>query len=153
MIWPLNKFAEWAERLGRESALNADEKLELVRQKIAVKNAQSAEQTLTTMKKIVIFCLVNGVAWVWCSYILAFTGHDTIAESLSQVALAEIIGVTLTYAIKSVLENLSKNNNWPDKAPSNDPQDFTFEGSVGYNNEEDYTDGPAVEEAGESVDC
>ena len=27
----------------------------------------------------------------------------------------EIIGVVLAYAIKSVLENLSKNNHWPDK--------------------------------------
>lgn len=103
------------------------------------------------MKKVVIFCLVNGVAWVWCSYILAFMGYDTIAESLSQVALAEIIGVTLTYAIKSVLENLSKNNNWPDKAiatTENTPVDVEFEGSVGYDNEEDFTDGTADQEAG-----
>ena len=35
---------------------------------------------------------------------------------LSQVALTEIIGVVLAYAIKSLVENLSKNNNWPDKA-------------------------------------
>lgn len=101
------------------------------------------------MKKIVIFCLVNGVAWVWCSYILAFMGYDTIAESLSQVALAEIIGVTLTYAIKSVLENLSKNNNWPDKPVNpNEPVEVEFEGSVGYNDGEDYSDGPTSEEVG-----
>ena len=33
----------------------------------------------------------------------------------SSVAVKEIIGVVLAYAIKSVLENLSKNNHWPDK--------------------------------------
>lgn len=95
------------------------------------------------MKKIVMFCLANGVAWVWCSYILAFMGHDAIAESLSQVALAEIVGVVLAYAAKSLLENLSKNNNWPDKPPKETvtQTEYTFEGDVGSNNEEDYIGG------------
>lgn len=62
------------------------------------------------MKFIVWVCLLNGIAWVWCSYILAALGKEQIAESLSQVALTEIIGVVLVYALKSVLENLSKNN-------------------------------------------
>ena len=43
------------------------------------------------------------------------TVGEQIAESLSQVALAEILGVVLAYALKSLVENLSKNNNWPDK--------------------------------------
>lgn len=69
----------------------------------------------TTMKVIVWVCLLNGLAWVWCSYILAWMGREQIAESLSQVALTEIIGVVLVYAIKAAIENLSKNNSWPDK--------------------------------------
>ena len=69
-----------------------------------------------TMKAIVWLCLFNGFAWGWCSYLLAYLGRTEIAESLSQVALTEIIGVVLAYAIKSLVENLSKNNNWPDKA-------------------------------------
>ena len=76
----------------------------------------------TTMKVIVWVCLLNGLAWVWCSYILAWLGREQIAESLSQVALTEIIGVVLVYAIKSLFENLSKNNSWPDK-PGTDPHD------------------------------
>lgn len=95
------------------------------------------------MKKIVIFCLINGVAWVWCSYILAFLGHDAIAESLSQVALAEIVGVVLTYAIKSLIENLSKNNNWPDKfvdvATGIEVTEYECDAPVGSDNEEDYS--------------
>lgn len=75
----------------------------------------------TTMKIIVWVCLFNGFAWVWCSYILAWLGKEQIAESLSQVALTEIIGVVLVYAIKSVVENLSKNNSWPDKHGSDPP--------------------------------
>ena len=73
-----------------------------------------------TMKAIVWLCLCNGCAWVWCSYLLAYLGRAAIAESLSQVALTEIIGVVLAYAIKSAVENLSKNNNWPDKGEKRD---------------------------------
>ena len=68
-----------------------------------------------TMKKVVWICLGNGFAWIWCSYVLAYLGREQIAETLSSVAVKEIVGVVLAYAIKSVLENLSKNNHWPDK--------------------------------------
>lgn len=74
------------------------------------------KRKITTTKLIVAFCLLNGIAWVWCSYILAWLGKEQIAESLSQVALTEIIAVVLIYAVKSVFENLSKNNVWPDKS-------------------------------------
>ena len=73
-----------------------------------------------TMKAVVWFCLCNGCAWEWCSYLLANLGRTEIAESLSQVALTEIVAVVLAYAIKSVVENLSKNNNWPDKGGKDD---------------------------------
>ncbi len=82
---------------------------------------QKPEKKWTTMKLIVLLCLFNGFAWVWCSYILAWMGKEQIAESLSQVALTEIIGVVLVYAVKSVFENLSKNNSWPDKPGSDLP--------------------------------
>ena len=80
----------------------------------------SRKSKLETMKAIVWFCLCNGCAWVWCSYLLAYLGRAEIAESLSQVALTEIVAVVLAYAIKSVVENLSKNNNWPDKGGKDD---------------------------------
>lgn len=76
---------------------------------------RKARKPFTTMKWIVLFSLLNGYAWVWCSYILAFMDKYTIAEQLSQVAITEIIGVVLVYALKSLVENLSKNNQWPDK--------------------------------------
>ena len=68
-----------------------------------------------TTKRIVWACLLNGFAWVWCSYLLAYLGREQIAESLSQVAITEIIGVVLVYCLKSLFENMSKHNNWPDK--------------------------------------
>lgn len=76
---------------------------------------KSARGRVETMKAVVWFCLFNGCVWVYCSYILAYLGRTEIAESLSQVALTEIIAVVLSYATKSLLENFSKNNNWPDK--------------------------------------
>lgn len=73
-----------------------------------------------TSKKIVWLCLLNGFLWVWCSYILAALDKPQIAEALSQVAVTEIIGVVLVYGIKSAIENLSKNNHWPDKEEHDD---------------------------------
>lgn len=69
----------------------------------------------TTTKRIVWLCLLNGIAWVWCSYVLALLGKSAIAESLSQSAVTEIVGVVLIYCVKSLFENLSINNRWPDK--------------------------------------
>lgn len=82
---------------------------------------------METGKKVVWVCLINGIAWVWCSYLLAYLGREQIAESLSQVAITEIIGVVLVYCIKSLVENLSKNNSWPDKFKMEKSED-TYEG-------------------------
>ena len=79
------------------------------------KTGSAGRKKRETMKMVVWICLANGFAWVWCSYILAALDKMQIAESLSQVAVTEIIGVVLAYAIKSAVENLSKNNRWPDR--------------------------------------
>lgn len=79
------------------------------------------EKKKETAKKVVWACLINGFAWVWCSYILAALDKMQIAETLSQVAVTEIIGVVLVYCLKSVIENLSKHNHWPDKTARKDP--------------------------------
>lgn len=77
------------------------------------------EKRMETMKAVVWFCLVNGCGWVWSSYILAYYGREQIAESLSKVALTEIVVVVFTYAGKAIVEQLSKHNKWPDK-PANE---------------------------------
>lgn len=77
----------------------------------------------STTKRVVWMCLLNGFAWVWCSYALAYLGRAEIAESLSKVAITEIIGVVLVYALKSLAENLSKNNQWPDRPEQTKKQD------------------------------
>lgn len=75
----------------------------------------------TTTKRVVWFCLANGTIWVYLSYLLAWLGREEIAENLSIVAVTEIIGVVLAYCLKSLFEQLSKNNSWPDKVPKETP--------------------------------
>lgn len=78
--------------------------------------------TITTSKRVLWICLGNGIAWVWCSYLLAWFGRSEIAESLSKVAITEIIGVVMGYFLKSLFENFSKNNTWPDKQTTYDDE-------------------------------
>lgn len=92
--------------------------------------ARKKKAPITTMKWVVFLCLLNGFAWVWCSYILAFKDKYQIAESLSQVAITEIIGVVLVYAVKALIENLSKNNQWPDKGGKQLPENIESTSSV-----------------------
>ena len=87
----------------------------LARKPTKKKRRKTKKKEKTTMKRVVWLCLGNGIAWVWCSYGLAMIGREQIAEALSQVAITEIIGVVLVYALKAGIENLSKNNTWPDK--------------------------------------
>lgn len=87
----------------------------LARKPTKKKRRKQKKKETTTMKRIVWLCLGNGIAWVWCSYGLAMMGREQIAEALSQVAITEIIGVAFVYAVKAGIENLSKNNTWPDK--------------------------------------
>ena len=69
----------------------------------------------TNTERIIWACLIHGFFWVDCSYLLAWLQRNEIAQDLSKVAITEIIGVVLIYAIKEGAANLSKNNIWPDK--------------------------------------
>lgn len=70
----------------------------------------------TTSKRVVWFILLNGVAWIWCSYALAYLQRVEIAEELSKVALTSIVATVLGYYLKALFENFSKHNCWPDKS-------------------------------------
>ena len=59
-------------------------------------------------KVIVLVLLINAIAWVWCSYGLAYLGRYEIAESLSQTAITTILGTVITYCTKSAIENVNK---------------------------------------------
>lgn len=114
-------YVEPADPIEMDEPIDAFDSGEVVEEDISAPPDESKKKA-TTMKVIVWVCLLNGVAWVWTSYALAWLGKEQIAESLSQVALTEIIGVVLVYALKSLVENLSKNNSWPDKHNSDPPE-------------------------------
>lgn len=59
-------------------------------------------------KVIVTVLLVNAMAWVWCSYGLAYLGRYEIAESLSETAITTILGTVIAYCTKAVIENVNK---------------------------------------------
>ncbi len=56
------------------------------------------------------------MAWVWCSYFLAWQGREEIAETLSRYVVTEVIAVFATYAIKAAVENVCKYAEEKDKA-------------------------------------
>ncbi len=118
------KANEQPEIIPEESGLSVDEpdtSLEEPVQEPVASETEQPKKRFETSKLIVWVCLINGFLWVWCSYILAWFGREQIAESLSQVALTEIIGVVLVHCAKTVVENLSKNNKWPDKPGEDEP--------------------------------
>lgn len=102
---------------------------------LRVELAGQGLQKPETMKRVVWACVVNGFAWVWCSYILAALDKPQIAEGLSKVALAEIVVPVAVYALKSGVENLSKNNRWPDRGggegDTQEDQEPPEDGAVG----------------------
>ena len=70
--------------------------------------------------KIVIFILIFvGTIMSAASYYLAYIGRSEIAENLSKAALVELVAPAVIFLLKSLVENLSINNNWPDKPEDN----------------------------------
>jgi len=70
---------------------------------------------ITFSQKLILFLVRNGVVWVYLTYLLAFLGKAQIAEALAKTIVVQLLVTTLIYALKSLFENLSKNNSWPDK--------------------------------------
>ena len=67
------------------------------------------KQFLDSFTKIAVAAvLINACGWVWCSYVPAYLGRFEIAESLSQTAVTAILGVFISYAVKSGVENLNR---------------------------------------------
>ena len=74
------------------------------------KAAEPRKNWLDSFTKIaVMVILINAIAWVWCSYGLAYLERYAIAESLSQTAVNAILGTFIAYAVKSAVENVNKN--------------------------------------------
>lgn len=64
---------------------------------------------------IVAWLVVNGTCLLWGVMYLAATGADNIAETLGRYVVTELLGTVGGSLVKSLIENLSINNTWPDK--------------------------------------
>ena len=53
---------------------------------------------------------INGILWIWCSYLLAWFDKVQIAESLSSNVCNVVIGQTLGYPITKTIENVFRYN-------------------------------------------
>lgn len=73
------------------------------------------KKDVTFSKWIIRIALIQGFAMMWASYALALFNRVQIAETLSKTVAVEIVAVVLGYYAKAGVENLSKNNQWPDK--------------------------------------
>ena len=89
----------------KDSLFHKEKKLKINEK---VKENNPLETGVSFTKRLVALIVINGILWVWCSYILAFLGMITIAESLSSQVVTVVLGTGLGYFIKSLIENLSK---------------------------------------------
>lgn len=69
-----------------------------------------AKTLATTSKQLVWLFAINGIAWIWCSYILAFMGRDQIAEALSGDVCKIVLGQMGCYLITKTVENVFQYN-------------------------------------------
>ncbi len=72
--------------------------------------------TLTYSHVIVSWLIVNGTCVLWGVLYLAAVGAEQIAETLGRYVVTELLGTVGFALAKATVENLSKNNSWPDKA-------------------------------------
>ena len=59
-------------------------------------------------KRKVDLILNNAIIWIYLSYILAFTGKESIAENLSITVVKVIIYTFMSYSCKALFENVFK---------------------------------------------
>lgn len=130
-MWKLTKRKTRVDRLRKEElkAQKAQQKTEQkeVKKVARAKTKQTiGEQMLntlcTTSKQLVWLFSINGILWIWCSYILAFMGRDQIAESLSSNVCTIVLGQIGMYLISKTVENIFKYNNFGGAPTSNTVQ-------------------------------
>ena len=75
-------------------------------------------QKMTFSHIIVLWLIVNGTCMLWGVLYLAVTGAEQIAETLGRYIVTELLGTSIAALVKHTVENVSKNNSWPDKPKS-----------------------------------
>ena len=73
-----------------------------------IKKIKKIFKKINCTKLVLGFVLVNGMAMMWCSYILAWFDRITIAETLSSTVADVIVGTIIAYLCTKTVENVSK---------------------------------------------
>lgn len=71
-------------------------------------HAYQEKKAIEYHKKLLNFIIFNSIGMMWCSYVLAWHGKETIAESLSNTVASSIVAVVIPYLITKTIENVSK---------------------------------------------
>ena len=70
----------------------------------AKRKKKKGKRYITYTKRWLTFIFINGVIWVYLSYVLAFMDRVQIAETLSTQAVISIIATMIGYFAKSAFE-------------------------------------------------
>lgn len=89
---------------------SADER----RARKAARKARFSESLMltlqTTTKQLIWWFTIHGTIWIYLTYVLAFTDHAQIAETLSSNVCTVVIGSMGMYVISKTIENVFKYN-------------------------------------------
>ena len=69
-----------------------------------------AGNLMSTTKQLIWLFSINGILWIWCSYVLAFMGKLQIAETLSRNVCTIVIGQMGMYLVTKTVENVFRYN-------------------------------------------
>ena len=75
-----------------------------------------AANLMSTTKQLVWLFSINGILWIWCSYVLAFMDKVQIAESLSSNVCTVVLGQLGMYLITKTVENVFRYNDFGGKS-------------------------------------
>lgn len=92
------------------SKLSNEEKADKRSKRMDIITQQLVNTINTTSKQLLWLFSINGVIWIWCSYILAFMGRENIAEALSSNVCTVVLGQIGFYLISKTVENVFQYN-------------------------------------------
>lgn len=72
--------------------------------------SKHSRKLMSTSKKIIWLLTINGILWIWCTYLLAWFDKVQIAETLSSNICTVVLGQTLGYLITSCVSAIFRYN-------------------------------------------
>ena len=72
--------------------------------------SKHSRKLMSTSKKIIWLLTINGILWIWCTYLLAWFDKVQIAETLSSNIWTVVLGQTLGYLITSCVSAIFRYN-------------------------------------------